>query len=119
MVDPYFGLFNYQKLKPASTEIIAITPSPIDSALNWNKEGWIVKIDKLEIENGTFKNDAYTKKPTVAGFDGKHIEFKKPLSGGFFVCCSFTRSWSLHLVTNLKTTTHEKSHRNRRHFLQM
>ncbi|HKO79278.1 MAG TPA: hypothetical protein VJU78_02745, partial [Chitinophagaceae bacterium] len=82
MVDPYFSLFNYQKLKPASTEIKAITPSPIDSALNWNKEGWIVKIDKLEIENGTFKNDAYTKKPTVAGFDGKHIDFSK-INGSF------------------------------------
>lgn len=82
MVDPYFSLFNYQKLKPASTEIIAITPSPIDSALNWNKEGWIVKIDKLEIENGTFKNDAYTKKATVSGFDGRHIDFGK-INGSF------------------------------------
>ncbi|HKZ65008.1 MAG TPA: hypothetical protein VJ111_01565, partial [Chitinophagaceae bacterium] len=82
MEDPYFSLFNYQKLKPASDSIVAITPSPIDSALNWNKEGWIVKIDKLEIQNGTFKNDAYTKKATVAGFDGKHIDFSK-INGSF------------------------------------
>ncbi len=82
MEDPYFSLFNYQKLKPASTEIKAITPSPIDSALNWNKEGWIVKIDKLEIQNGTFKNDAYTKKATVPGFDGRHIDFSK-INGSF------------------------------------
>lgn len=82
MVDPYFSLFNYQKLKPASTEIIAITPSPIDSALNWNKEGWIVTIDRLDIENGTFKNDAYTKQPTLAGFDGKHIDFGS-INGSF------------------------------------
>jgi hypothetical protein len=82
MQDPHFSLFNYQKLKPASTEIKAITPSPIDSALNWNKEGWIVKIDKLEIQNGTFKNDAYTKKATLPGFDGKHIDFSN-INGSF------------------------------------
>ncbi|MGZ8539566.1 MAG: translocation/assembly module TamB domain-containing protein [Chitinophagaceae bacterium] len=82
MEDPYFSLFNYQKLKPASTEIKAITPSPIDSALNWNKEGWIVKVDKLEIQNGTFKNDAYTKATTLKGFDGKHIAFSK-INGSF------------------------------------
>jgi hypothetical protein len=82
MEDPYFSLFNYQKLKPASTEIKAITPSPIDSALNWNKEGWIVKVDKLEIQNGTFKNDAYTKVATLKGFDGKHIDFSK-INGSF------------------------------------
>ena len=77
MEDPYFSLFNYQKLKPASTEIKAITPSPIDSALNWNEDGWVVKIDKLKIQNGTFKNDAYTLTPTMASFDGQHIDFSK------------------------------------------
>ncbi len=82
MEDPYFSLFNYQKLKPASTEIKVITPSPIDSALNWNKDGWIVKIDKLEILNGTFKNDAYTLTPTMASFDGQHINFSK-INGKF------------------------------------
>ncbi len=82
MVDPYFSFIQLSKIKTASTEIKAITPSPIDSVLNWNKEGWIVKIDKLEIENGTFKNDAYTKKATVAGFDGRHIDFSK-INGSF------------------------------------
>ena len=74
---PYFALYNYQRLKPAPAPdtIKAITPSPIDSVLNWNEGGWIVKIDKLELENGTFKNDAYSLTPTVEFFDGKHIEF--------------------------------------------
>ena len=82
MEDPYISLFNYQKLKPASTEIKVITPSPIDSALNWNKDGWIVKIDKLELQNGTFKNDAYTHTPTMSSFDGQHINFSK-INGSF------------------------------------
>ena len=76
LVDPYVSLFNYQKLKPApSKEIIAITPSPLDSALNWNEGGWVIKIDRLDIKNGTFKNDAYTLTPSVQGFDGRHIDF--------------------------------------------
>jgi hypothetical protein len=75
---PYFALFNYQRLKPspAPDTIKAITPSPIDSVLNWNAGGWIVRIEKLEIENGTFKNDAYSQIPTVPSFDGNHIEFR-------------------------------------------
>ncbi len=83
LVDPYVSLFNYQKLKPApSKEIIAITASPLDSALNWNEGGWIIKVDRLDIKNGTFKNDAYTHTPTLAGFDGKHIEFAS-INGSF------------------------------------
>ena len=75
---PYFALFNYQRLKPAPAPdtIKAITPSPIDSVLNWNAGGWIVRIEKLQIENGTFKNDAYSQIPTTPSFDGNHIEFR-------------------------------------------
>lgn len=74
---PYFSLFNYQRLKPkpAPDSVVAIAASPIDSVLNWNEGGWIVKVDKLELKNGTFKNDAYSKTPTLAFFDGRHIEF--------------------------------------------
>jgi hypothetical protein len=81
---PYFSLFNYQRLKPkpAPDTIKAITPSPIDSVLNWNEGGWVVKVDKLEIKDGTFKNDAYSKIPELAFFDGKHIEFSK-INGSF------------------------------------
>jgi hypothetical protein len=43
--------------------------------LNWNAGGWIVRIDKLEIENGTFKNDAYSQIAEMTSFDGRHIEF--------------------------------------------
>ncbi len=74
---PYFSLFNYQRLKPkaAPDSIKAITPSPVDSVLNWNEGGWVVKVEKLVLNNGTFKNDAYTKNPTVTFFDGRHIDF--------------------------------------------
>ncbi len=74
---PYFALYNYQRLKPAPAPdtIKAITPSPIDSVLNWNAGGWIVRIDKLKIENGTFKNDAYSQIAEMTSFDGRHIEF--------------------------------------------
>lgn len=76
LVDPYVSLFNYQRLRPAPVkDIKAITPSPLDSALNWNEGGWVIRIARLDIKNGTFKNDAYTHTPTRTGFDGRHIEF--------------------------------------------
>lgn len=105
LINPYVSLFNYQKLKPApSKEIIAITPSPLDSALNWNEGGWIIKVDRLDIRNGTFKNDAYTYTPTVKGFDGQHIEFGN-------INASFNNVlWEKDTVTTkLKLQTKERS----------
>ncbi|MFC0773121.1 translocation/assembly module TamB domain-containing protein [Terrimonas alba] len=102
MVDPYVSLFNYQKLKPApTTEIKAITPSPLDSALNWNEGGWVVKIAKLEIENGTFKNNAYSYTPTVSTFDGRHIEFAK-INGSFTNTLWEKDTVTTHLVLQTK-----------------
>ncbi|MGK2862584.1 MAG: translocation/assembly module TamB domain-containing protein [Chitinophagaceae bacterium] len=102
--DPYFSLYNYQKLKPASTEIKAITPSPIDSALNWNEDGWIVVIDKLDIKNGTFRNDAYTFTPSTTSFDGQHIHFKK--INGSFTDVLWKRDT---VTTHLQLATKERS----------
>ena len=105
LIDPYVSLFNYQKLKPApTTEIKAITPSPLDSALNWNEGGWVVKVAKLEIQNGIFKNNAYTNTPTVSGFDDKHIEFNK-INGSFI-----NTLWEKDTVTtHLTLQTKERS----------
>ena len=102
MVDPYVSLFNYQKLKPApNKEIIALTPSPLDSALNWNEGGWVVKIAKLEIENGTFKNNAYSYTPTVSHFDGRHIEFAE-INGSFTNTLWEKDTVTTHLVLQTK-----------------
>lgn len=105
LINPRVSLFNYQKLKPApGKEIIAITPSPLDSALNWNEGGWVVKVNRLDIKNGMFKNDAYTLIPTRSGFDGKHIEFGS-------INASFTNVlWEKDtVITHLKLQTKERS----------
>lgn len=80
IASPYFALYNYPKLKPATAPVEAPPAIPIrpDSLLRWNTEGWIVEADKLEITNGTFKSSAASAGPAVEGvFDGKNIEFAR------------------------------------------
>jgi hypothetical protein len=106
MDKPYFSLFNYQRLKPkaAPDTTKAITPSPIDSVLNWNEGGWVVKADEIKITNGTFKNNAYTTTTELTSFDGKHIDFGQ-------INASFTKVlWEKDTVTtHLNLQTKERS----------
>lgn len=75
--DPVIRLYSYPKLDP-SPENPAPPSLPVaDSLLKWNAAGWVAKTGKLEITNGIFKTDQYSATPTLAGFDGKHIEFSK------------------------------------------
>lgn len=75
ITDPFVSLYSYPKLKPPSDSIAVETSSTIDSALKWNATGWVINADKLEIKNGTFKNDTYSDVPVLASFDGRHIGF--------------------------------------------
>lgn len=79
IVDPYVSIYDYPKLKPSSsiTSTEEKKSALLDSTLKWNSAGWIVKVNKLEIENGTFKTDRYSTDPILASFDGRHIEFGK------------------------------------------
>lgn len=80
IVDPYFSLYNYPRLKPAvisNTEEASAIPVS-DSLLKWNSAGWIVQAEKLEITNGTFKTGSASATAPITGvFDGKNIEFSK------------------------------------------
>lgn len=102
---PYFSLYNYPKLKPASPSELPAALNPIlDSSLKWNKAGWIVEVDKLNIINGTFKTDRKTDRAPYPYFDGQHVEFGQ-------INSSFTNlRWEKDTITaNLDLKTKERS----------
>ncbi|MBL7749781.1 MAG: translocation/assembly module TamB domain-containing protein [Chitinophagaceae bacterium] len=46
----------------------------IDSLLKWNKAGWVLQADLIEIKNGSFRTERAGKEP-LPYFDGQHIAF--------------------------------------------
>ena len=75
---PYVSLYNYPKLKPADSLALPDPLNPIiDSSLKWNKAGWVVVVNELNIIDGTFKTDRKTEREAFTFFDGQHIEFNK------------------------------------------
>lgn len=74
---PLFSQNDYEGLKPDEPNITKVLEKiPVVSAFKWNNSGWEIKLDKLEIKNGTFKNDKLTEEPAYTDrFDGKHLEF--------------------------------------------
>lgn len=76
---PLFSQNDYDGLKPEEPNITKVLEKiPVISAFKWNNSGWEVKLEKLEIKNGTFKNDKLTEEPPyVDRFDGKHLEFSQ------------------------------------------
>lgn len=102
---PYVRLYNYPKLKPVDSLALPPAMNPIiDSSLKWNKAGWVVQVDKLNILDGTFKNDNYTAGDPLPYFDGQHIEFTK-------INSSFTNlRWEKDTITaNIDLNTKERS----------
>lgn len=75
--EPVFTIHKYQRKKPYSTnstpEIIA-KPGP-DTALIWNRGGWVVNVDKIKLVNATFINDKDNGQPVKPYFDGQHLLF--------------------------------------------
>ncbi len=80
LAEPYVSLKNYTRLKPASLPIPE-QPVSVDSLLKWNAAGWIMKVEQLDITNGTFRTDAGNSAP-LPGFDGQHISFEQ-INGSF------------------------------------
>lgn len=77
--NPLFSQNDYDGAKPQEQNITKVLEKiPVVSAFKWNNSGWEVKLDKLEIKNGTFKNDKLTEEPAYTDrFDGKHLEFSQ------------------------------------------
>jgi hypothetical protein len=77
--NPLFSQNDYEGLKPPEANITKVLEKiPVISAFKWNNSGWEVRLEKLEIKNGTFKNDKYTEEPAYTDrFDGQHLQFSQ------------------------------------------
>lgn len=51
-------------------------PPKLPSQLQWNKDGWNIELEKIDITKGEFKSDKETKRAVYADmFDGQHLHF--------------------------------------------
>lgn len=75
--DPVVALRNYKRLKPTDSLNITEVAEEIKQAVSWNKGDMLVKVDNLQIINGTFKTDKQTNREPFGYFDGKHILFNE------------------------------------------
>ncbi len=80
LIQPLFAIYDYNGLKPDTLKTTTNDKQTIpanDSVLKWNQDGWLVHVNKLKIEDGTFKNDRQTEREAYTFFDGQHIDFGK------------------------------------------
>jgi len=68
---PLIALSNYKAKKPPVAEQVTV----VNDSVAWNPLNWVVQADRLDIRNGTFKNDNYDAPYAEEGFDGRHIDF--------------------------------------------
>lgn len=82
--EPLFLQSDYEGKKPKVTDLTpTLAKIPIISAFKWNKSGWVLKLSKLQIFNGSFQNDKFTPREIYKDrFDGQHILFKA-INGNF------------------------------------
>jgi hypothetical protein len=72
---PFFAQNDYDGNRPEDN-----TPKPAKVAVlsdyKWNTDSWEIKLDKLDLKNGVFKNDKQTEAaPYNDRFDGQHLFF--------------------------------------------
>ena len=80
IVDPVFSIYDYPKKAPSKLKPKAKSDEELNLAkivLKWNPHGWKIKIAKIDIVNGIFKNDKKTNSLPYTYFDANHFEFKK------------------------------------------
>jgi len=106
LVDPYFHQYSYTGRKPKSTIIVEQNGKEIikDTALQWNPDNWNVILNKLSINNGTYRNDRETLVSNTTYFDGQHIHFSA-INGAI----SNFRWLADTLKANIDITTNERS----------
>ncbi|MDP4264144.1 MAG: hypothetical protein Q8941_16570 [Bacteroidota bacterium] len=72
---PVLNIYKYQGKRPELPE--GDNKPAADSLLQWNADGWVVQVNKLEIKNGDFIANKESQEPLLASFDGQHIDFNK------------------------------------------
>jgi hypothetical protein len=68
---PTFGIKQYDGKRPA-----ALIPKD-DIYARWNPDQWDIKVEQLNLANGTFSSDMQSSRPMYSHFDEQHILFKK------------------------------------------
>ena len=81
---PLFWQSDYDGNKPIVTDLTTILAKiPVISAFKWNQSGWVIKLNKLQVFDGSFRNEKFTKREMYADkFDGQHILFSS-INGSF------------------------------------
>ena len=103
---PKFWQSDYKGNKPIDTNLVTILNQiPVVSAFKWNKSGWVVRLGKLQIFDGEFRNDKAGDRTMFADrFDGQHIIFNK-INGNFNNLLFLNDT----LRTNIKLSAKERS----------
>ncbi len=72
---PFFAQNDYEGKRPEDN---TVKPEKVAvlSDYKWNTDGWEIKLDKLDLKDGIFKNDKQTDEaPYTDRFDGQHLFF--------------------------------------------
>jgi hypothetical protein len=101
---PFFAMNDYEGRKPVNNNVKPQKLS-IANAYKWNTGGWEIKLDKLDLADGAFKNDKQTEEaPYTDRFDGLHLYFGK-INGSIKNVLFFRDT----LTASLKLNSLEKS----------
>lgn len=73
---PFFQIYDYAGNRPDSLRPKKKARKVTNDSLQWNTENWNVRIGKISLINGNFKNDRDGLIATTAYFDGEHLDFK-------------------------------------------
>jgi hypothetical protein len=81
---PLFWQSDYEGKKPKVTNLTTVMAKiPVISAFKWNKSGWVVKLNKLQLFEGSFRNEKFTTRDVYPDmFDSRHILFSS-INGDF------------------------------------
>ncbi len=77
LVRPYFHIHDYKGNRPKRAKRKKVAPQITTDSLQWNVANWTMRVNKIRLENGTFRNDRNGLSSSVSYFDGDHINFGK------------------------------------------
>ena len=69
--EPLYNIFQYTGIRPDSL----IPVSDPNTKEHWNKEGWHIEANAIQLEKGMFQLDVDTIGTTLPYFDGEHFQF--------------------------------------------
>ena len=77
LTQPFFSQRDYKGNRPDRPNLQQVIEKiPVIGAFKWNDSGWEIRLDKLDMHDGAFRNDKYTNElPYTDRFDGQHLFF--------------------------------------------